>query len=182
MSSGKKDEGKGFDIRNLRRGGGRDSKDKKLSANLTADDDDDFFGSDNVGSPGDLPPKINPKAQPKSSARKSDAGGNPKRSSDSKGPSVDKSGEDIDFEDELDRIEQLKRQVGRVLPLCQKGDYGALDHALRFLEKEGVSDIPDEPYLPMKDLADHVRHFIIPIYLPFPGDLNELCKRGLQNP
>ena len=59
-------------------------------------------------------------------------------------------------EDEFDRIEQTKKQILRILPLCQKGDYGALEHALRFLEKEGVPDSPTEKYAPLRDVIDPV--------------------------
>lgn len=58
-------------------------------------------------------------------------------------------------------VEQVVgRQRGRILFLSSKGDWPALDHALKVLERfvpeQGVGGSAPAPYQPLKDLADEV--------------------------
>ncbi|XP_042235986.1 collagen alpha chain-like [Homarus americanus] len=65
----------------------------------------------------------------------------------------------VEMPEGKERDQAIQKQRGRVMLLSSKGDWPALDHALKMLEKlapEPVIGEPKVPYLPLKDLAEEV--------------------------
>lgn len=65
-------------------------------------------------------------------------------------PEIEASAED------LDRLAEIKRQALRVMPLCHKGDWPAVDHAIKYLEREARPSSPQDPNAPLKEVIDEV--------------------------
>ena len=55
-----------------------------------------------------------------------------------------------------DIMEEVERQKGRIMPLALKGDWPAIDHALKVLEQARVPSTKYEPYHPLKGMVDEV--------------------------
>lgn len=60
---------------------------------------------------------------------------------------------------ELERLAQIKRQALRILPLCHKGDWPAVDHAINYLWREAKPKNPEDPSAPLHGIADEVSIF-----------------------
>ena len=149
-------------------------------------DDDDF--NDSFGPPSQTKPKIGAKPPGNGKPRGSGAGrGNGRRKGSSEvgsgrgkrraiesglripkqAPLIDgdedddEDVEEVDEEDEEainQKMEVVQRQASRVLPMCHKGEWPALDHVLKALEKEkeALPSGMQSSFTPLKGIADEV--------------------------
>ena len=69
---------------------------------------------------------------------------------------------DMDPDEFKEQIKAIQKQASRVLPMCHKGEWPALEHVLKILERDALPSTPTDPYAPLKGIVDEVRkkHFL----------------------